>query len=438
MATGRNILLICLATVLGVWSGCRGRDVESGLDSGAGMAVNGGASGGGSGIATNVGASSGGTGASGASIGGYGAVDTSGSGGADKAGVDSGPSNAALDGTAADSGNGNKGGSAGSSWTSDAADGDAVSYDWIPGDYPPDIAAETYLEISGVPGQGSYIRQYKVHVPPSYDSNVPMPVVFCIHGLFQTPVLFCVNGTDWVDKANEAGFILIMPNGYLNSWNGGSCCGAGSNEQLDDVALIRAILEEVGTHLNIDLDRVYATGLSNGGYLSYRLGCEAADIFAAVAPSAGAIGTNDLFSFIDPLSVSNVAMNSASDFSQCEPSQPISVLDIHGTADPLIPFQIQEPSLARMAEKNNCGTETAPAIDPESSGDTSCISYVGCPNGIEVIGCSVEGGGHCWFGSPDCGTGGGDIGLMFVGNNSNTMVNTDAVWDFFKRHLRSQ
>jgi poly(3-hydroxybutyrate) depolymerase len=74
-----------------------------------------------------------------------------------------------------------------------------------------------------------------------------------------------------------------------------------------------------------------------------------------------------------------------------------------------------------------------PATSPKSAGDTTCVSYSGCPKGIEVIGCSIANGGHCWFGSPDCGTGGGAIGAVIVGANSNTMINTDAVWDFFSR-----
>jgi polyhydroxybutyrate depolymerase len=312
---------------------------------------------------------------------------------------------------------------------SDAAVGGADPDAWGPGDYPPGITEQTYLEISGVSGQGGNVRQYKVHVPPSYDANVPMPVVFCIHGLMEDPVMFCVNGAALPTKADEAGFILIMPNGYERSWNAGTCCGEASNSQLDDVALFRAIFEEVGRHVNIDLGRVYATGLSNGGYMSYRLACEAADIFTAVAPGAGAIGTNDL-------AVDNFLLHSASEFTACEPSRPISVLDIHGTADALIPYELQSPSLMHMVARNNCSTTTQPSTEPQSAGDTSCVSYTGCPNGIEVIGCSIDGGGHCWFGSPDCGTGAGDLGTLFVGANSDTMVNNDAVWNFFRRFSR--
>jgi polyhydroxybutyrate depolymerase len=227
-------------------------------------------------------------------------------------------------------------------------------------------------------------------------------------------------------KSDEANFVLVMPNGYQNSWNAGTCCGGASAEELDDVALFRAIFKEVGEHVNVDLDRVYATGLSNGGYMSYRLACEAADIFTAVSPGAGAVGTNDI----------GGGTNSASNFTSCQPSRPVSVLDIHGTSDPLIPYALQAKSLDVMAMKNGCGKTTAPATQPSSAGDTTCVTYAGCPAGIELTGCSIKDGGHCWFGSPDCGTGGGDIGLAIVGANSDTMNNNNAAWDFFKRLSR--
>lgn len=298
--------------------------------------------------------------------------------------------------------------------------------DWGPGDYPPDINAQTYLEISGVPGQGTRVRQYKVHVPPSYDKNVPTPLVFCIHGLAQDAVMFCVTGAAIPQKADQAGYIVVMPNGYQNSWNGGTCCGGASNERIDDVALFRAIFDEVKSHLNVDLGRVYATGLSNGAYMSYRLACGAADLFTAVAPGAGAIGTNDIGGGTNP----------ASDFTTCEPTKPVSILDMHGTADPLIPYSLQAPSLAHFATKDQCGTTAAPAGNLPNAGDTTCVSYANCAGGVEVSGCSVQGGGHCWFGSPDCGTGGGAIGAAVVGANSNTLVDNDAVFAFFDRHMR--
>ena len=245
----------------------------------------------------------------------------------------------AAGGTAGASGSAGAGGVAGDSG------GGACVGDWRAGDYPPGLAQETYLDIAGVEGQQGLTRRYKVHVPPRYDCTVPAPVVFCLHGLGQTPILFCMNGTAFPGgsgfpaKSDAEGFILVMPLGHQNSWNGTGCCGTAASMQLDDVALMRAIFQEVGKHLNLDRRRVFATGLSNGGYMSYRLACEAADLFTAVAPAAGGIANTG----------------------GCDPSQPISVLDIHGTADRLVPYSLQQPSLARIASSSMCASSTGPA-----------------------------------------------------------------------------
>jgi polyhydroxybutyrate depolymerase len=303
--------------------------------------------------------------------------------------------------------------------------------DWTPGDYPPDFAdAGAYLTISGVTGQMGNTRQYAVHVPAGYSANTPVPALFCIHGLAQNAAMFCLDtGVAWPAKGDEEGFVVIMPNGYQSSWNGGTCCGGAAQAGLDDVSLMRAIFAEVGTHVNIDLGRVYATGLSNGGFMSYRLACEASDLFVAVAPSASAVGTAEAGAGIAELTT-----DLTTDLTTCAPSHKVSVLDIHGMSDPLVPYADQAPSLALMQASNGCSTATVPATAVPSGGDTTCVSFSGCPScpNVNVTGCSVADGGHCWFGSSDCGTGGGALGLAFVGNNSNFMKNTDAVWSFFR------
>jgi polyhydroxybutyrate depolymerase len=196
---------------------------------------------------------------------------------------------------------------------------------------------------------------------------------------------------------------------------------------VDDVALMRAIFADASEHLNIDLTRVYATGLSNGAYLSYRLACEAADLFVAIAPGSGAIGTPEL----GPQGVGNT------DFKVCQPSHPVSVLAMHGTSDPLVPFGFFKPSLDHMAAADGCGSDTVAASLPQSGGDTTCVTYRNCPSGIEVTGCSVAGGGHCWFGSTSCGTGDPTgVGNVIVGNNSDTLRDTDAAWAFLSRLSR--
>ena len=287
--------------------------------------------------------------------------------------------------------------------------------DWEAGDHPPGLDTATYLEITDVPGQNDLTRQYKVHVPPSYDCTTPTPVVFCLHGFGQTPLMFCVNGSGMPAKSDEGGFILVMPHGYENSWNGTGCCGDAATAELDDVALMRAIFAELQEHLNVDATRVFITGFSNGGFMSYRAACEAADLFTAAAPVAGGLRDTSQTS--------------------CNPSEPISILDIHGTEDSMVPHSLQAPSLDHFAGENGCMATTSPAIQPVTRGDTTCVSYDACPSSIEVVGCTVEGGGHVWFGDPTCGTG-APGGCDIVGANSTDINNTDAIWEFFSRQSK--
>jgi polyhydroxybutyrate depolymerase len=182
--------------------------------------------------------------------------------------------------------------------------------------------------------------------------------------------------------------------------------------------------------VNIDLGRVYATGYSNGAYLSYRLACEASDLFVAVAPAEGAVGTPTV----------GGGTQTTSDLAACTPTTKVSVLDIHGTSDSFVSYSLQMPSLATLQASNGCSTTTMPATVPPGGGDTTCVTFAGCPTcpNVDVTGCSIMGGGHCWFGSSDCGTsaGAGSAIAALVGNNSNFMQDTDEVWAFFSRHSR--
>ncbi len=300
------------------------------------------------------------------------------------------------------------------------------------GDYPADIHSPTYLGIRDVPGQGDWVREYKLHVPESYDPSVSAPVVFAFHGWQLNAVAYAIEGAAWQKKSDEAGFVLVMPNGIQRagpggSFNAGTCCGNASEEHLDDVALMRAIYGQLAARLNLDRRRVYAVGLSNGAFFSHRLACQASDLFVAIAAVAGAIGT--------PVFAPNPSAKAPSDFETCAPKQPVAVLAVHGTRDRLVPYRAMLPSLQEWARLNGCTAEAKQAAQPESAGDTSCLTFAGCRGGVEVTGCTVQGGGHCWFGSKTCGIGVPNGEQMF-GPNSNTLDATEAAWQFVSRFSR--
>lgn len=310
---------------------------------------------------------------------------------------------------------------------------------WQPGDIPSTGGAPggfDYIGISGVPGQANLTREYKVHIPPGYDGSKAVPLVFCFPGVSETTSMFCVRGTNTtpfqfngtsgglIDQSDNNGFVLVMAEGYGHSWNGGDCCGPAQRKNLDDVALVRAILAEVEQHVKINTSRVYAVGFSNGGFLSDRLACEAADIIVAVVEGSGGI---------------RIPM------SGCNPSAPVSVLGTHGEGglDYWVPYDGDLGSMQHFAQVNACSATSVPASYPPSQGSgngaVDCETYPGCRDGSEVTFCSVHNGGHCWFGSPSCGTGFGELAARIslgFGYNTQNIINSSEVWPFLSRHHR--
>lgn len=289
--------------------------------------------------------------------------------------------------------------------------------DWSPGTYPDDFAsaaAGKYLVLKGLPNQNNTDREYAVHVPPGYDKGAPLPALFCLHAFSMNARSFCDTMAGWLSKADKEKFILIMPNGYMNSFNIGPGCGAALlpvfTAGIDDVGFVRALLEDVGKHVNIDLGRVYAAGFSNGSSLAWRLACEASDIFTAVVPVAAAMCIDE-----------------------CKPTHKVSMLDVYGTSDALNSAETHASGMAALTEHNGCSTNTMPAALPMSAGANTCLTQTGCSSGacsaIEVTQCVVQNGSHCWFGdisSADCAAGEAD--------SENFMTNLS--WEFLKRFSR--
>lgn len=257
---------------------------------------------------------------------------------------------------------------------------------------------------------GGVSRTVDVHVPKNYDPKKPSALVLDFH---------CYGGdekqeqglTHINEKADAAGFVSVHARGTggLLSWNAGACCGDAKTTGVDDVGFVRAMLDVLDATLCLDPKRIFATGFSNGGFLSYRLACELADRVAAVAPVASVLG-----------------------ITSCAPKRPVPVMHFHGTSDPLVPWG-GDPSLgypsvldthAGWAKRNGCGSTTKEIY---RKGDTHCDTYDGCPAGVAVTLCTVDGGGHTWPG-----------GFAALGPGNGKMTTdisaTDAMWDFFVTH----
>lgn len=220
------------------------------------------------------------------------------------------------------------------------------------------------LQLDGTP------RSFEVYVPTSYDGAKPVPLVLNFHGVNGDGEIHAA-ATEMRETADERGFIVVFPNGVEKSWNGGACCGRAYADQVDDVGFTRAMIEQVGQRACIDTKRVYATGFSNGAVMTHFLGCEAADVLAAVSPVAGFLSI---------------------DASECNPVRPISVILLHGTEDRLAPYELGRAAFDVWLDKNQCAGE--PTMTTLPSG--SCETYDDCADGVSVAFCTIEDHDHCW------------------------------------------
>lgn len=214
---------------------------------------------------------------------------------------------------------------------------------------------------------GGVERTFLVHVPPTY-AGAPAPLVVDLHGFTSNAEQQrAVSGMVAVSDAH--GFLVVHPNGLRNAWNGKLCCG---NRDVDDVGFLRALVDAVAGETPVDRRRVYVTGLSNGGAMTHRLACDAADVFAAAAPMA--------FPLADMPATG------------CQPVRSIPVLTVMGLTDMLVrydagPFGSAPDTFRYWREVNGCGSGTPDVVTER--GRSRCEIDTRCANGVAVGLCSV-------------------------------------------------
>jgi len=237
---------------------------------------------------------------------------------------------------------------------------------------------------------GDVARDYVLHIPPSYDGTEPLPLVFDVHGYtsFATEQLM---RSKWDQMADRENFVLIDPDGMNKSWNAGNCCGGNDN---DDVGFFRELVKKATAELCIDSKRVYVSGHSNGGAMTYRLACEAADIFAAAAPVCGWTG-------IDP----------------CQPSRAIPILEIRALDDGVVLYDGGGIAASAASDLNLwLGLDGCADTPVASSQDGVCTAHTSCAAGTQVMECHPH-GNHDFF----------------YATNPDDLLVPDTAWPFFKQ-----
>ncbi len=229
-------------------------------------------------------------------------------------------------------------------------------------------------------------RNYRLYVPSTLDQTRSAPLLMVLHGGANT-VDDAVK-TMGFDQGTAGEYIVVYPEGTRREWNAGVCCGSAPSRSPDDVGFLTQVLDRVEADHRIDPARVFVAGVSNGAMMAYRLACERADRITAVASVAGAVVT-----------------------AECRPTRPVSVLEIHGTEDQLVPYLGGQPSaveaqgappytptadmVRRWAEGDRC-----PAPLPVVTvGPMTIDSWTGCAKGSEVKLITIRGGSHVWFAS---------------------------------------
>jgi polyhydroxybutyrate depolymerase len=266
-------------------------------------------------------------------------------------------------------------------------------------------------------------RTYVLHLPTGYTPTKIYPLVLVFHGGYGWGAQI-LSMMQFAAKADEAGFIVVAPDGIDRHWNDGR---GTANSKIDDVSFVRQLINNLESRFAIDPKRIYATGISNGGVFTQRLGCELSDTLAAIGTAAGPIAAK-LLPF-------------------CKP-KPLAVVGIQGTADPLTPLEGGEgvgglvastaQTMRLWATVNGCNATPIVTNVPLTVNDGTSVdeySYSGCTAGTNVVYFIVKGMGHVW--PPVEGVGNNDAFFSKITGPTSRNINaTDRMWDFFNAHAR--
>ena len=228
-----------------------------------------------------------------------------------------------------------------------------------------------------VGGRNGGMRSYIVHVPASYDGSKPVPLMINFHPLIFGTGAGQRTGSGWAAIGDRDGIITAFPDGYDAAWDIGNCCTTGD---VDDMAFARAIVKEISAGACIDPNRVYASGYSMGAGFSHLLGCKAADIFAAIAPSA-----------FDLTKENHIP---------CEPGRPVTVFSHRGMSDPIVPYAggpttppngtpVTVTMLGAVGTFDEWSRINKCTDEPVTDGN--CRRRTKCENGVEVVLCTNSG-----------------------------------------------
>jgi len=258
---------------------------------------------------------------------------------------------------------------------------------------------------------GGILREYRLYVPNVYNPATPVPLVLNLHGYTSSNTAQELYG-DFRAIADTANFIIAHPNGTLDANNQRYWNTFGAS-QVDDLGFLTALIDTISARYAIDPDRVYSTGMSNGGFMSYDLACFRSQRIAAIASVTGTMANARLAS--------------------CAAAHPTPVMQVHGTADPTVPYAggngmvAVEDLVDHWARFNNCVLPAVitpvPDIDPTDGCTAEHWVFQGGDRGSTVELFKVLGGGHTWPGAP-----------FSIGVTNRDFNASIEIWRFFSKY----
>jgi len=262
---------------------------------------------------------------------------------------------------------------------------------------------------------GGQYRSYRLYVPAIYTGATARPLILNLHGYTSNASQQQLY-SNFMPIADTANFLMVYPNGTYSSgqrfWNAGM-----SSTLVNDIAFLSALIDSLDLTYNINLNRVYSTGMSNGGFMSHTLACELSNRITAIASVTGSIFTTQYGSF-------------------CHPMRPVPVMQVHGTSDPTVPYiggsgMMPVDSVVKYwVTKNNCNPVPTFSNVPNTSTTDGCTAehykYLGGTSGSSVELYKIIGGLHTWPGFP------------FGGVGTNLDINASKeIWRFFNKYTLS-
>ena len=267
--------------------------------------------------------------------------------------------------------------------------------------------------INGTIVHDGIVRSYKLYIPSIYSGNMAVPLLFNFHGYTSNSNEQMIYG-NFRNIADTANFLVVHPQGTLDVNNTTHFNVGWGGSSVDDVGFTEALLDSLSAAYSIDQNRIYAVGMSNGGFMSFKLACELSNKIAAVGSVTGSMTPSTL--------------------GNCNASHPMPIIQIHGTTDPTVPYNGSAGWTASVtnvlnhwATFNNCSTVPTVVNVPNTNAlDGSTVekyTYENGDNCSEVVHFKITNGQHTWPGSI----------INLAGTNFDINASVE-IWNFLSKY----